>query len=78
MLFDVDWFSWVMIALMIYFYGKAQYIKSEEDIYSKHKLDYGGDDYYTQELRLKQGEPMGAFWIILVVFIVRETYHLWV
>tara|TARA_B100000035_G_C20888220_1_gene503691 strand:+ start:557 stop:784 length:228 start_codon:yes stop_codon:yes gene_type:complete len=73
----VDWFSWVMIGLMVYFFGKAQYFKSEVDNYYKHDLDYGEDGYYTQEIDDKKNENMSKFYIILVVFLVTETYHLW-
>ena len=77
MLFDVDWFSWVMIAIMLYFFGKARYIKSEVDNYHKHNLNYGEDSYYTQDLLEKANENMSKFWIVLVVFLVTETYQLW-
>ena len=73
----VDWFSWVMIALLVYFFGKAEYIRSEKDNYEKHDLEYGEDSYYTQELKMKLDDNMGKFFIIFVVFLATETYHLW-
>ena len=83
---SIDWFSWVLIALIIYFWGKAMYfngshqtiirereelrtILEERQVDEVHKL-------FTEERDKAVKYAMG-FLIVLIVFLVRETYHLW-
>ena len=83
---SIDWFSWVLIALMGYFLGKGMYFygshqtivrQSEElrSIIEERKVDEVHK--LATEERQQFANYMMGFYIVLIVFVVRETYHLW-
>ena len=69
----VDWFSWVLIGLMVFFFGKKEYSRSQLDSYKEHDLDKSKDGYASEYFQKEQNKYMAYFAIIFVVFLLRES-----
>lgn len=73
----VDWFSWLLLLLLLYFFGIARFLEGKISDRPKYSHMGGGDGdrvkaYVSKEK--KQADVYYAyFWIIFVVFLVRET-----
>ena len=59
-----DWFSWVFVAFLVYFLGKAQYYR-----FNAKNLRGDKQAHFLEE----KDRYMILFWILLVVFLGRET-----
>ena len=69
----IDWISWVMIALLIYFFGKGEYAHGYLDNYKEFKHDKSVERHHSKQLTKDTDKYRAYFAIVFAVFLLRET-----
>lgn len=69
----IDWVSWVLIALMIFFFGKQEYIRGDLDNYKNHGHDKSKDGHHLEHLQKEVNKFMAYFAVVFLIFILRES-----
>jgi high-affinity Fe2+/Pb2+ permease len=70
----IDWVSWVLIALMLFFFGKQEYSRSQLDSYKEHNLDKSKDGHASEYFQQEQNKYMAYFALVFLIFILRESF----
>ena len=69
----IDWVSWVMIGFLVFFFGKAEYIRGDLNNYKEHGHDTSEEKHHTDHLQKEKDRYMQLFAILFVIFLLRES-----
>jgi len=67
----IDWISWVLVALLVFFFGKAEFYMGKFEAILEERKETKAQNLFHEHLKTHK-RNMAYFAIIFAVFLVRE------